>query len=522
MLQAVHPGYGTVAARTTEFFSAQAPWHRSLWAVSLPLLIDELMEACAATQAGVLGEPSVKRLLSLCKRVAGQDLALQAHERNTLNEALRDVPRLHGVAYYTLRQLRERVGDDYLLRWADILQARPPQSPERVARCVASYFLDAGFSQRFLHDWFAERLYRRPEQQTLPQLLREAHEEIANRESQTFQVLLAFVTPPQSASGYPRGWLSAAQVSSWLKDNGFATTELRQSGGLVLPTKARDVFAAVDSATAVIDGYVARASIGAGRPLQLLPLLWVQGHPVALPIGAKHRGVKVRALYREDQIFAEPDGSNVDSAIELLAHLQNSSPSTAIAGGWAAIESLLGESGDRSAAADSLAYLVACSYPRAEFTHLSHLAQKMRLDVAQAWANVGANRDRAALVAEEVARGTNFGFTQVKEQAAIARMGGLIQSPSPTLSAVQAAVSEVFHRLYRQRNMILHGGLTNSVALRSALRAAAPLAGAGIDRVAHGFYVQGLQSRELAARARIGIALITPGRAADCVDLLDG
>ncbi|MEM5338825.1 hypothetical protein [Paraburkholderia azotifigens] len=226
MLQAVHPGYGTVAARTTEFFSAQAPWHRSLWAVSLPLLIDELMEACAATQAGVLGEPSVKRLLSLCKRVAGQDLALQAHE--------------------------------------------------------------------------------------------------------------------------------------------------------------------------------------------------------------------------------------------------------------------------------------------------------MRLDVAQAWANVGANRDRAALVAEEVARGTNFGFTQVKEQAAIARMGGLIQSPSPTLSAVQAAVSEVFHRLYRQRNMILHGGLTNSVALRSALRAAAPLAGAGIDRVAHGFYVQGLQSRELAARARIGVALITPGRAADCVDLLDG
>lgn len=522
MLRAVHPGDDTVVTRTTEFFSAQAPWHRALWAVSLPLLIDELMEACAATQAGVLGEPSVKRLLSLCKRVAGQDKALEAHERNTLNDALRDVPRLHGVAYYTLRQLRERLGGDYLLRWADILQARPSQSPERVARCLASYLLDAGFSQQFLHDWFAERLYKRTEEQTLPQLLREAHEEFANRNSRTFNVLLAFAIPPQSASGYPRGWLSAAQVSTWLKENGFSTTDLRQCGGLVLPTKARDVFAAVESATAIIDGYVARASIGAGKPLQLLPFLWVQNHPVALPIGAKHRGVKVRALYREDQIFAEPEGSNVDSAIELLAHLQNSSPSTAIAGGWAAIESLLGEIGDRSVAADSLAYLVACSYPRAEFTHLSYLAQNARLNVAQAWSNITVNRDRAALVADEVARGTDFGFAHKKERAAIARMASLIHAPSPTLSAVQTAVSEVFHRLYRQRNMILHGGLTNSVALRSALRAAAPLAGAGIDRVAHGFYVQGLQSRELAARARIGIALITPGRAVDCVDLLDG
>lgn len=90
--------------------------------------------------------------------------------------------------------------------------------------------------------------------------------------------------------------------------------------------------------------YVARASIGAGKPLQSLPLLWIQGHPVALPLSAEHRGVRVRALYREDQIFAEPEGSNVDSAIELLAHLQNCSPSTAIAGGWTAIESLLGES----------------------------------------------------------------------------------------------------------------------------------------------------------------------------------
>jgi hypothetical protein len=521
MLKPVHSSDMIIAARTTEFFAPHSPWHRSLWAVSLPLLMEELLEACGATQTGVLGEPSVKRLVALCKRVAGQDPAMETHERNTLNEALRDVPRLNGVAYYTVEQLGKRVGSSYLRRWAGILEGRPAQAPERVARSLASYLLDVGFSQRFLHDWFVERFFKRDADQTLPEVLREADEEFANRESQTFEVLLAFKAPPQSASGYPAGWLSADQVASWLRHEGFSTAELRQSGGFVLRLKARDVFAAADAATAVIDGYVARASIGAGKPLQPLPILWIRNHPEGLAVSAKHRGVRVRALYREDQIFTESAGSNVDSAIELLAHLQNSSPSTAIAGGWAAIESLLGEAGDRSAAADSLASLVACSYPRAEFTHLSHLAQKLRLDISRVWGNTKVNRDRAAAVAEEIAKGTDFGFTQAKERAAIARMRALLQAPSPTLSSVQSSVSEVFHRLYRQRNMILHGGITNSVALNSALRAAAPLAGAGVDRIAHGFYVQGLKSRELAARAKIGIALLTPGSSAACVDLLD-
>lgn len=520
MLKTVYPSDAVVAARATEFFSPNAPWHRALWTVGLPLLISELVEACEAMQAGIIGEPSVKRLASLCRRVAGQDLAVQGHERSTLNEALRDVPRLNGVAYFTLKQLGERLSRDYLLRWAAIIEEKSHQAPERAARNVASYLLDAGFSQTFLHGWFTERLYKRNGESTMPELLREAHDEIAGRTSRTFEVMLAFAAPPQSASGYPKGWLEADSVSAWLQANQFSTVDVRQNGGLLLKPNARDVYAAADAATDIVEGYTARASIGAGKPLQPLPMLWVRGHPVALPMSAKSRGVKVRALYREDQIFAERGGSNVDSAIELLAHLQNSSPSTAIAGGWAAIESLLGEVGDRSAAADSLAYLVACSYPRAEFTHLSYLARKMKLDVADVWASADTNRDRAVLVAKEVAKGTVFRFRQEKEHAAIARMKSLLDAPSPTLTSVQATVSEVFHRLYRQRNMILHGGLTSSVALRSALRAAAPLAGAGIDRVAHGFYVQGLQSRELAARARIGVSLITPGRPEECIDLL--
>jgi hypothetical protein len=96
----------------------------------------------------------------------------------------------------------------------------------------------------------------------------------------------------------------------------------------------------------------------------------------------------------------------------------------------------------------------------------------------------------------------------------------LLQSPSKTLNDIASHVSDAFHRVYRQRNLILHGGRTNSVALSGSLRTAAKLVGAGMDRITHGWYVKGIQPIELAARARIAIALIPDGGVADCVELL--
>ena len=82
----------------------------------------------------------------------------------------------------------------------------------------------------------------------------------------------------------------------------------------------------------------------------------------------------MRALYREGQIIPTPKQHAIlDPAIEMLSHLERSSPSAAVAGGWGAIEALLSEPNDRGAAAERLASLVACSFPRAELTVLSYL-----------------------------------------------------------------------------------------------------------------------------------------------------
>lgn len=107
------------------------------------------------------------------------------------------------------------------------------------------------------------------------------------------------------------------------------------------------------------------------------------------------------------------------------------------------------------------------------------------------------------------------------DQAAAARVRKLLNDPSRELMTIKDVISEAFHRLYRQRNLILHGGRLDSVTLKASLRTVARLAGAGIDRITHGHYVQSFRPLELVARADLSIALVNRKTALACVDLLE-
>ena len=77
----------------------------------------------------------------------------------------------------------------------------------------------------------------------------------------------------------------------------------------------------------------------------------------------------------------------------------------------------------------------------------------------------------------------------------------------PQLNDATSTFEGVFRRLYRQRNVVVHGGSTASIGLEPALRIAAPLFGAGMDRLLHAHLTEGLQPLELAARAENSLAL---------------
>ena len=69
--------------------------------------------------------------------------------------------------------------------------------------------------------------------------------------------------------------------------------------------------------------------------------------------------------------------------------------------------------------------------------------------------------------------------------AAVPRVAeDMIREPRRTLALVQKHATNAFRCLYRHRNMVLHGALTNAVALRAGLRTAAPPCGSW-DRSHH-------------------------------------
>jgi len=99
-------------------------------------------------------------------------------------------------------------------------------------------------------------------------------------------------------------------------------------------------------------------------------------------------------------------------------------------------------------------------------------------------------------------------------------MRKLLTAPRKTLEDLRTHITDSFGRLYRQRNLVLHWAKTDGIALRASLRTTAPLVGAGMDRIAHAWYVDNLRPIELAARARVALATVSDTNIESCIDLL--
>lgn len=519
MLTSVNPLEKVAVVRLLEFLLERRPWCRSLWGIGVVLAMEELYEACAAMRQGHLSEASIKRMASSLQKRVGVHPAFSEAEKLFLRQQVQQVPRADGATHFGIREFSNRVSTDYLTRWG-VAVAAGKFTVEHFARSVAAHLLDAGFAGQYLHDFIKARLDA-PEPISLAQLCDALQAEIVASPRREFEVLLAFTTIPVLLNGVPSSWLQGAAVTAWLREHAFGTAGVRSPVAMVLKVQARDAIGAAQAARDESDRYAARALIATGEPLNRVPLLWVKGSAAPVPMKGDSRGVGVRELFREDRVFSSDASQSVDAALELLAHLEGSSPPAAVAGGWGAIEGLLADPSDRATAADNLATLVTCSFPRAELTALSYRAQRAHPEHCQAIVGVQTNRERCRVLASMIIDGSLPEMPGVADQAAVARLKKLLANPGPELQTIREAIGESFHRLYRQRNLILHGARLDSVALTASLRTVAKLAGAGMDRITHGHYVQNLRPMELVAKANLALALVSRELPLGCVDLLE-
>jgi hypothetical protein len=339
-----------------------------------------------------------------------------------------------------------------------------------------------------------------------------------------FDILVPFEVEPDRKATRPSEWIDSAAAADWLRTNGFGgTTSIRQRGGLVLSLEARDVEGAFMQVGDILDRFAARVAIGTSSAFRAHANVHVAGKG-EFDAQRPRRRVKVHALARADQVYALSPTAPIDSALELLSHLDLGPPPVEIAAGWSAAEALLLGPGDRSnvAAADRLGALVACSWPRAELTDLAWA--KIRQDddkLSSKLAALKTNREKAERAAGELAAGSKIVLQDTSDMAAARQMSKLLGYPAAVLMDVRAHVAECFRRLYRVRNVILHAGRTDLVGLRATLRPAPPLVGAGMDRIAHAHLVSGTAPLELVARAELEIARAGLSAAPSIVEMLE-
>ncbi|WP_202997255.1 hypothetical protein [Paractinoplanes lichenicola] len=521
-----------------DFFTLEGvPWPRRLWDVGSLLALQELLEASSWARHRVLSPAAVDWQRHQLLKVIGPDIGLGDRELRAELTSLLGQPLLHpSPAHRRLREVLEHARGGYLGRWATA-GAQPEGGrprPERLARVVAAHLLDLGYDASYLGAWIGQ-LARR--QASVEEVLQGAVTLDAAGPSE-FVVLAALTSvPEQEQAERHENWLSGREVVNWLSGNNHSTSGIRVGGGFLYRVSARDPFSAASQVRELVERMVARSSFVRGNRGGIRPAswMWVGGHPDPIPFAVRARGAGVLSLLKEGRLYqVDAELTLIDDALELAAPVSRGAVGPAVAGAWAAIESLLchpddppeGERSGKAAAADRLAAIIACSWPRAELTALARRHQPRTPDaLAEKIAARTTSRAKASAVAETLTAGAALvlvdRFLRDADVAAVHRMRRVLAEPKKELAAAVSVLRIAMRRLYRSRNIVLHGGSTQGPVLKAALRVAAPLVGAGLDRITHAGFVERLAPLDLAARAEVGLKLVGGETGLSVVDLLE-
>lgn len=515
-------------ARLRNFFHHRTPWQRSLWSIGTVTGILELLEYCKfGAEAGQSNEGMRYAAKALAKQVERDQGVGGEAVRSALVGAIapfRDVQTGKGYPSEAerdrLRHFADRVSHDYLKRWSTAWDG--PQKPEVefASRCIAAHLLDWDFSASYLDNW----LKRFTNTATpLASIIEEANS-LMNQPKRAWTVCIPAQSAPARLIEH-ESWLDATATSNWLKSRSFPAP--MQAGSMLVTVAAYDPWGAVLLANELFTRTQARARLGlrTSHPLSALGKAFVEGEPQTFQLQEPRRKVEIPNLSSSDAMGAVThygDAGPLDDAFELAATMYDSPPGPAITGGWAAIEGLLFRPRETGAqkAADRMAAIIACSFPRAELQTLSNTLARGTTEIGKEFSSLP--RPRWARHLEElIGSGRHIQFNDHSDQAAFQRLQEMAARPGEVVVRVGDYVAGALRRLYNQRNIIMHSGRFQSCALATTIRTTPSLVGAGLDRITHG---QGravpITALELAARAEIEIGLLGKPGGRSLSDLL--
>ena len=481
---------------------------------------------------GILSDASVSDLQGSAAVVIGKDPGIgDAKARKHLQPFLtgKNIVTPGSLAAANIESAANDLDVNYLPRWATVAdQGMKDELLEQCARCVVSHLINRGHSPSSVFTRIRTAvLATKSTIATAGELIRDL-QTLASQPIEKYRAVFPVKAAPSSKKTHSHGWMKGADVAMWMKQNPVPPlkTGERITGAVTVELEARDPIAAANAAAAHFAMIRDRAFLGARRSIESFGYFWLGGRSEQFPIEPPTRGVEVASIGRQDQIYDIADGRpSIERAIALLAELDHGPASAAVTSGWAAMESLSmgpAEDGNRVETAIHIASLITASFARAELTTLAYSYCDSNKDaLATDIRKAATNRERTERMLKRLTVAPLPSFGRLEDAAGAKRMVQFVADPTNTIKRINQYIECALKRLYRLRNLVAHGGRTDSIVLEAGVRAAAPLIGAAFDRIHHASTSTNLSPVELIARAQLKISLLDSTQPMQLVNLLE-
>ncbi|ODQ84146.1 integrase [Dietzia alimentaria] len=519
------PRYTNFTARMMEITSTQAPWHRRLWRSGTMQIARELLEESVRPGAPEAAVTDQRSYVQHCLRT-DHGIADNGKSVEGAVKAIKPGITESSHAWIHLREHVDRMHHSYLTNWADSIDSPTatgkPIDVEGAARRITAHLLDAGMHKSSLYAWL-RAIRDSPSSITIGDFLREADSRLKQPE-QTY----TFCVPVEKMGRFDvasaPGWMTAQETAQWKRVHAKRAQGLSQRGSFLLEVQARDVNAAADKARSRISNLAAKFYLSSKTPIVISPSMWSKEKGSEFPTQATNRVINVRSFELLGRVQELEMHDYITNTLALVQPLRTAAPHIAVMSGWSAIESLMVGPSDAQdvIAASRFSLIVAASMVRAELSWLSRTYVDTHDDAAaEEMRGCEKNIDRARLFQMHASANPQIDLQKPVDNLALERIRPALIDPRREVEKISGILTREFTRLYRKRNMIVHGGHTQESNLHSISETLAPLIGAGIDRVVHVGLTYNVPPIELSAVAESRVSYLVPATSISSGNLLD-
>lgn len=507
------------------YLDLRLPWQRRLWSFGSIAVLEDLISSIEYQNNSIIDTNSIKSLRQDVVKILKNDKILEYS--GLKNAALtsvtcsnrfdkeKDEIYYNSVEFYKIVEILDTIKEAYKTSIISFLKSddKIKFSAERISKNIISYFIETGYSKKFLFGKFRKIL----EDKNL-KLEDEILDIIENNKEIEHEALICFSSLSLSSSEIEKieHFYTSKKAAEWLKANNFFN--VRQHGGLLFKIKSKDENSLLSNISEIFDRINSRISIGSKIKASLIDEAFIKGFKNPLKIKKENRDIKIHSFSKRSKLFPTSNlmETKLDHVIELLNVLDKSNPGAATASGWSAIESLLISKGDsKILAANRISAIICCSYLRAELTTLSYSLEKK--DLPQNF-NELSNVEKSRHCLTRL-KNHQTNFKNYNDEIGKNRVLTFINNPKKFIEEIKFNASYAFKAFYRQRNIVVHGGKSHGILMTNVLNVISPLVSAAFDRIIHA-YEEGTEPLEIVAKAETGLMFVEENKEIDFLTIL--